>query len=323
AFYRGNPNWPDKLILDGTDEKIWTAVRVNDSTGLREGQAYLWRPFRSLETDERSQPFLMPVLDSLDAYDTVLANLTDRTYLARYLVWDVTVEGGQREVDSFVSQRGGLHVPPSGAVEVHNQSVKWEPKTVQTGADEDSVTAKQHLTQVAAGGGLSRTWLADPEDANRATSLSMAEPVRRRVGGVQRVWLEYQTEQCRFAVDRAVAARRLAPSVDSTDPTTGQTYQIPAAQCVSVHGPEIAAADASITAQVLLNLSTALTQLVAGGVLSAEAARVAARKAWEQYVGVPYTAELDSVEANPDDIAAEVDKAPAKEGVLLALARGA
>lgn len=309
----GNPLWPNKVLLppapDSEDDRLWDLVQVDDETGLRAGQAMFWAPWRTLDTDVRGMPFLTSILDWLDSYDTVLSNLIDRTALARYMVWDVTVQGGQPEVDAFVGARGGTHVPPSGSVEVHNDSVKWEPKTVSTGAMEDTVANKSVLTNIASGVGLAKTWLADAEDANRATSLTMAEPVRRRVGALQKVWLAQQAELVRFVVDRAVAAKRLAPMVDATDPRTGETTQIRASQAVTITGPEIAASDSQLTAQVLLNLSTGLEKLQQIGALSQEAAKTAARKAWEDYMGIPYTAELDSPDANPDDVATAVEDA--------------
>ncbi len=298
---RGNPLWPARVRFAQSDRDDLTVAQVSDVTGLRTGDAMFWPSFQALDTDVRGAPFLLSVLDQLDSFDTILSNLIDRTALARYLVWDVTVDGDQDAVDAFVSARGGLHVPRSGSVEVHNSAVTWEPRHVQTGAYEDSAAARQILTQVAAGSGLAKTWLADPEDSNRATSVTMAEPVRRRVGGVQRMWLARQTEFVRFAVDQAVAARRLPRTVTATDPRTGAEWQVPAAQAITVTGPEIAAADAQLNAQVLLNLSTGLEKLVEVGVLSREAARVAARKAWESYVGVPYTAELDVPDGDADD----------------------
>jgi hypothetical protein len=309
----GNPLWPSQVVLPpgpgGEDDRVWDLVQVDDETGLRAGQAMFWAPWRTLDTDTRGMPFLTSVLDWLDSYDTVLSNLIDRTALARYMVFDVTVQGGQTEVDAFVASRGGLHVPPSGSVEVHNDSVTWDAKTVSTGAMEDTAANRSVLTNIASGTGLAKTWLAEPEDANRATSLTMAEPVRRRVGSVQKVWLAQQNELVRFVVDRAVAAGRLPKLVDATDPRTGEKTQIPASQAVIVTGPEIAASDSQLTAQVLLNLSTGLEKLVTIGALSKEAAATAARKAWEDYVGVPYTAELDRPDANPDDVATAVAEA--------------
>jgi len=307
----GNPHWLDKISFAqggaAEDPNALSVVRVDDLTGLRTGAAALWRPFRALDTDIRSQPFLASILDSLDSYDEVLSNLVDRTALARYLVWDVTVQGGQPEVEKFIRERGGTHVPRSGSVEVHNQTVQWEAKSAPSGAEEDTQAASSILTQVAGGAGLSKHWLAEPDGANRATSQSMAEPVRRRVQGTQKIWLALQAERTRFAIDRAVAAGRLPAMVDTVDPRTGEARKTRAAQALTVTGPEVAAADAQITAQVLLNISTGLQNLVDAGIMTAPAARVAARKAWEDYVGVPYVADLDKPDAAPDDVATHVD----------------
>ncbi|MEV0805739.1 hypothetical protein [Micromonospora sp. NPDC050200] len=307
----GNPLWPAELVLgDGAgDGTTLTVAGVNDLTALRDGEVMWWRSWMALLDDVRGDPFLSPVLDHLDSYDQVISNLIDRTALARYLVWDVTIDGSQEDVDKFVAARGGTHVPPSGSVEVHNEKVTWESKTAETRAEEDSIASKNVLTLVAGGAGLAKTWLAEPDGANRATALTMAEPVRRRVGGVQRLWLSYQTELCRYAVDQAVAARRLPQLVTARDPRTGREYPIPASQSVTVTGPSISASDAEFTAKILLNLSTGLEKLVKSRVLTAEAARIAARKAWEDYMGIPYTAELDSPDANPDDVAQAVDDA--------------
>ncbi len=309
----GNPMWPDKVILPSRDEegddRAWQVVAVNDDTGLREGKAQFWAPWRALETDVRGMPFLMPILDWLDNYDTVLSNLIDRTALMRHLAYSVTVEGDQSDIDAYVQARGGIHVPPSGTIEVHNESVKWESISAQTGAMEDTVANQAVLTNIASGVGLAKTWLAEPDGANRATSLTMAEPVRRRVGSLQNIWLYQQTEMLRFVVDRAVAAGRIPATVDSQDPETGAVTQIPASQAVCVTGPEIAAADATINAQVLLNLATGLEKMVMSNILTPEAAQMAGRKAWENFMGVPYSADLGKPSSNIDDIATEVDKA--------------
>lgn len=321
--YKGNPLWPDKALFRRAGEDVYRKIAaVDDASGLRAGQALWFAPWRTTAMDMRSQPFLSTVLDQLDDYDTVLSNLVDRTALARYLVWTVKVNGGQPQVDAWVQARGGLHVPRSGSVEVHNDQVEWKPQTAQTGAYEDTKAAASILTEVAAGAGLSKVWLAEPEDANKATSQSMAEPVRRRVQGVQGLWLGHMTALVRFAIDQGVRAGRLPRTVDVVDAKTQESYQIPAAMSARVTGPEVAAADAQITAATLLNLASGLEKLVEHGVLSREAARVAARRAWEDYVGVPYVASLDDPTADVDDVATHVDakqdKVKAAEPMLAA-----
>lgn len=313
----GNPMWPEGLVLrSGGNEELLTVASVDEKTGLRSGEAFWWTPFKAVETDQRSQPFLGPILDWLDAYDTVLSNLIDRTALARFMVAQVTLEGASdTDILAWIKARGGLHIPRSGSIEVTNEKTKWDFKTAETGAYEDSKAASSVLTLVAGGAGLAKHWLAEPEEANRATSHTMAEPVRRRVRGVQRMWIAGNEEQVRYAVDRAVAAGRLPRRVEGKDPRTGQPKQIPAAEAVTVTGPEIAAADAQITAQNLLNLATGLETLVAAGLLTPEAGQVAAQKGWEDFMGIPYQPELDRPDANPDDVAQVVDDAAKKSNL--------
>lgn len=300
----GNPLRPALLALrqPGGDPDFRSIVEIDDITGRRGGQVMFGRWWRTTEFDQRGYPFLGPVLDWLDSYDNVLANLIDRTALARYLTWDVTVDGSQADVDRFIASRGGRSAPKSGTVEVHNEKVKWESKTAQVGAYEDRTTAQSVLTSVAAGSGLAKTWLAEPEDANRATSLTMGEPVRRRVGGVQNLWLAYMTEHVRYAVDKAVEAGRLPETVTLPDGTV-----MAAARAVTMTGPEIADAPALTGAEVLLKLTTALAGLRQQKLLSPKAAELAARKGWEDFTGTAFRPELAVEDADVGDIATYLD----------------
>jgi hypothetical protein len=307
----GNPLWPQALAIrepGGIEPRLLPIVNVDDLTELRTGQVQFWRSGRGLLTDTRGAPFLGPVIDWLDSYDAVLSNLIDRTALGRYLVWDVTLDGAtEQQVADFITARGGARAPQSGTIEVHNDAVHWDTKSAQLGSYEDTNTAKNVLTSVASGAGLSKPWLAEPEDANRATSISMAEPVRRRIAGVQATWIDHIAELVRYQVDQAVARGRL-PRTVSVAMEGGKSVQRMAAETVTVTGPEVAAADAQITAEVMHQLGQGLTEMVAAGVMTKDAARLAARKAWEDYLGVPYRADLDKgFDSNTDDLATHVD----------------
>ena len=301
---RGNPLW-HKAIHIGQDTTL-TIANIDDMTGLRSGQCAFHPSWRALITDRRGSPFLTPVLDDLDAYATVLSNLVDRTSIARYLAFDVTIDGDSAAVDQFVKDRGGVHVPRSGTIEVHNKLVEWKAMNAQSGAYEDTQTALSVMTNIAGGSGLAKTWLSESEGANRATSLSMAEPVRRRVGGVQGQWLQIMTEQARFAVDQAVAAGILPQLVESRD-GAGHPIMVTPSSLVRIAGPEIAPANAEITSTVMLNLSTAISSAITGGFMTVAAGAVAVQKAWEQLVGRPFPASLSpkDVKTNPDALAEE------------------
>lgn len=306
----GNPLWPQTLrIRSGVVGELLerSVVQFDDVAARLSGQVLWWPAFQTMETDTRGTPFLMPILDWLDSYDRVLSNLIDRTALARYLVWDVTMKGkDETEIAEWVKARGGLRAPRSGTVEVHNESVEWKPQTAQTGAYEDTRTGQTVMTSMAAGAGLSKVWLAEPEDANRATALSMAEPVRRRIGSVQNQWTANVTEMVRFAVDQAVAAGRLPAMVSIAGPGESMV-EVPASSTVRVTGPQVAAADAKVTAEVLHRLSLGIKELRVAGVMTDEAAKALARKAWEDFAGVPYRPELDTDSTPVDEIATAVE----------------
>lgn len=308
ACRHGNPLWPERVaVAQSSGQSLWfDLVQIDDLSGLRAGDALFWADWRSVATDRRGFPFLAPVLDWLDAYDQILWNLIDRTALARFMVFDVTVNGSQKDVDDFIKARGGTHAPRSGSVEVHNDKVTWATKNADAGANEDKQTAGAAMTNLAAGAGLAKTWLAEPEDANRATSLTMAEPVRRRVGGVQKAWLGHQTELVRFQVDQAVRFGRLPRQVSIVN-ERGDEELVNPADTVRVVGPEIAASDAKVNAEILVNLSQSLGQLREIGALSPAACRLAARKAWESYTGVPYSHEFDDT-GDADVIAGYLDE---------------
>ncbi|HEY2086471.1 MAG TPA: hypothetical protein VGH54_10670 [Mycobacterium sp.] len=310
----GNPLWPSKLVIStpAADDRTLDVACIDDMTELRGGNVQWWPSWKTTLEDRRGQPFLGPILDWLDDYDDVLSNLIDRTALARYLTWDVTLEGAtQTEIDAWVKSRGGTHIPRSGTIEAHNEKVIWKPQSAQSGAQEDSGAAKDILTSIASGAGLAKHWLADPDNANRATSLSMAEPVLRRVSGVQNVWLAYQTELARYAVDQAVRAGRLPAMVEATDAKSGPAGddKVTPSETVKITGPEIAVAEASATATTLLKLAQGIDVMLANGTLSVPAGKILAQKAWEQYAGVPYTSELDGPDVNVDDITQAVDDA--------------
>lgn len=306
----GNVLWPDQVLVSqiaGEDLPLQVAS-VDDVTGLRQGDVQFFADFNALVSDQRGDPFLSPLLDDLDSFDTVLNNLVDRTALARYLVWDVTVDGDDKTIEDYLKSRGGTHVPRSGAMEVHNKAVEWKPQTVDTHAAEDTITTGALLTNVAGGAGLAKTWLAEPDGANRATSISMAEPVRRRVGSVQNLWLHHMTETLRFVVDQAVAAGQLPKTVTVAGASGTAPVEMSAAQSVRVLGPEVAASDSDITAGVLVQLAQSMVGLTAAGVLSPRAAKLATKKAWEQFVGIPYTDDLDQPDGSKaDDLAQLVD----------------
>jgi hypothetical protein len=123
----------------------------------------------------------------------------------------------------------------------------------------------------------------------------------------------------RYASTRLSPPGRLPSMVQSTSATANADSPGPlvaASKTVTVTGPEVAAADSNIVATVLANLSGALDKLVARNVLSVDAARVAAQKAWEEFCGVPFTADLAATgDANEIENAVDDNASTVKKGL--------
>jgi hypothetical protein len=75
-------------------------------------------------------------------------------------------------------------------------------------------------------------------------------------------------------------------------------------------------------ARVMSNLSAGLEQLRRIGAITPDAAEVAARKAWEDYMGVPYRPELGKPDGNLDDAATAIDQTPGAGQALMDLLMG-
>lgn len=309
GLLRGNALWYDTVKIrgaSGVDEIVKKVINVDQYTGFRSGEVFWWPSFQALLTDHRGMPFLSPVLDELSRYDDVLSNLVDRTALARHAALDVSVEGDQTDVDNYI-KTNGRKIPPSGSSLVHNKQVEISALDLKSGSAEDTATLGAILTGTAAGAGLSKPWLAEPEDANKATSQSMAEPVRRRVGGVQNMWIGHLTEMVRFAIDQQVVAGRLPRTVTLT--VDGVDMEVPSSEAVRVTGPAIAATDVEIAAKTMHFLGKAFKELVPTGLISEPAAKRGVEVAWEKLTGLPYTPDLDAADPkNVSKLAEELEK---------------
>jgi hypothetical protein len=326
----GNPWWPAtvNMVLRTGELVALPAITYDTASGLRSGAVFWRADFRAVTSDTRGAPFLMPVLDWLAAYDRVLWNLVDRTALARYMIWKVTVDGDDDDVKAYVKARGTLDPPESGSVEVTNSGVKWEAMSPAQAGYEDTTTAAAVLTNVAGGVGLAKPWLADSEGANRATAVTMAEPVRRRVQNVQTKWLEFMGDVCRFVVDQAVRARQLPRFVTLPGAQADSTRNLEPWRTVQMVGPEVAVTDAQINATILANLAGAMGPLVQGGLIGPEAARAAVQRAWSDFMGQPWEPGLDdaaTVQAWMDEWAPQKPAGPpgAQPGVDNTIGTGA
>lgn len=231
-----------------------------DELGLLQGDIFLWLNDR-IGAATRGTPFLLPVLDWLDAYDQILWELLERIKATRAFFWDVAVEGGQTEVDE-AKAIWGTTAPRTGSTRFRTKSMEVSATQPDIGAHEDVAAARYILRHIATGAGLAPHWLADPEDANRSTAEQMDVPVFRSLTDIQAVWKANMEELLRFAIDRKIAAGML-PAIVERHTEDGQPTgdMVPAGDLVEVVVPSITDDGIEGAAAALAGVATAFVQL--------------------------------------------------------------
>lgn len=265
----------------GTQEPLMVVRRDPDpfeeTAGLSIGEIFAWLHDR-IGASTRGLPFLLPVLDWLDAYDQTLWELLERVKASRAFFWDVEVEGGAQEIADAQTQ-WGTTAPRSGSVRFRSNAVQVSATQPQIGAYEDVAAARYILRQLATGAGVAPHWLGDPEDANRSTAERMDGPVFKALEETQESWKLNMTDVMRFVVDQKVTAGildRMLPVFDEQGNPTDEV--LPAADHIKIIVPQIRDEDVVAAAGSLASLATAFVQLSGIGAIDNNAIRMIVRK---------------------------------------------
>jgi len=276
-----DPVTVEKILRDPTNNMLLTDIEVRagltaetetlrivgmntDPTepdaGLWKGQVCTWL-FDRIAAGTRGTPFLLPVLDWLDAYDQVLWELLERQKALRSHFWAVTVQGGENEV-AAAQALFGTTAPRTGSVRYQTDAMKIDAVSPTLGTSDDVPAAQYQHRHIASGVGLAPHWLGDPNDTNRSTAESMDVPVLRSLADTQDEWARNTVELAQVAVDAKVRARMLPPIlpvVENGQPVRGS--EKPAREHVKVVAPEIedrkvvdAAAALASTASAFISL---------------------------------------------------------------------
>jgi hypothetical protein len=278
-----------------------------DDLGLLTGETFAWLHDR-IGAATRGTPFLLPILDWLDAYDQTLWELLERIKAVRAFFWDVGVVGGETEVEA-AKRVWGTTAPRSGSVRFRTDAMEINATQPNIGAHEDVAAATYILRMIATGAGLAPHWLGDPEDANRSTAEQMDIPVLRSLQDTQAIWKAQTEELVRFAVDRKVAAGMLpavVPVHDEQGNPTGE--RAPAGELVEVVTPQLTDDEIEAAATSLAAVAGAFTQLDMLDVIDREAMRVVVRRLLPS-LGVPADElpDPDDEETTDEDLRAALE----------------
>jgi len=249
---------PEKLRVAAIDTDP-----ASDGAGLWQGDVTAWL-FDRIAASSRGNPFLLPSLDWLDAYDQMLWEMVERTKAMRAFFWQVVVQGGKTEVEE-AKEIWGTTAPRSGSVRFITDASKVEAVAPQLGTYEDVAGARYVRQHLAVGAGLAPHWLGSPEDANRSTAEQMDIPVLRSLQDTQAEWRGHIVELVEMAVDAKVRAgyldRLLPRHVDERGTVDARGGPEPARNLFTVTVPEIRDAQVQTAAAALAQAATAFGAL--------------------------------------------------------------
>ena len=302
----------------GAQPRTYQVATINndpaaEQPGIWQGDVCAWL-YDRVAASSRGNPFLLPALDWLDAYDKVLWELLERQKALRAHFWDVEVD-----TDDQLDQARtlwGTTAPRSGSVRFRTPNIRPSIVAPSLGAQEDVAAARYMRQHLAVGGGLAPHWLGSPEDANRSTAEQMDIPVLRSLQDTQADWRARITELVEIAVDAKVAAGYLDPTLPRYDRTgkpatatgaDGESQDIqPARRLFTVQLPEVRDAQVQTAAAALASVATAFGQLDLLGAIGPETARMVVRQMLPA-LGIP----PEELPDDEQDLAAEQEQAVA------------
>lgn len=274
----------------GTEPLVLPIVRPDDNIGADTfgrltGDVFFW-PFERVAAGTRGQPYLLPSLDWLDAYDQILWEMLERQKALRAFFWHAKVDGTEDDLRTVKAQFGD-GAPRTGSIRWTTGKVDVQAETPQIGSAEDVAAARYQLRHIATGVGLAPHWLSEPEDANRATAEQMDAPVLRGLADVQAEWVHNLEDLAVYVLDqKAAAAGQPLPKMVRLEPS-GKT--IPLRDAITIDVPAITDTNVEKGAAALAQTVQAFAQLDLIGMAQPDVARLAVRQLLPA-IGVPLDA---------------------------------
>lgn len=247
-----------KVIINGPEEVFSARTREIRET-FDTGECFYFN-INALVTDSRGKSDLLPVMDSLDAYDQALFGELERWQFQRLFIWDVTMKGATPEE---VKQRAGeIKTPNAGSVRVHNDMEEWKAESPDLQAGDSDILARLFRNHILGGSTIPEHWYGGGGDVNRATAAEMGEPTIKLLTMRQRT-LRYMLEM----VAQYQIFRRLYPTGKLPDMTDFAAEFKPRAVFA-----EISAKDTSKYAAAFTQVVVGCVQAVEAGLLTDESA---------------------------------------------------
>lgn len=223
----------------------YDVVRVNELTGLLEGQAHYFT-WNDYSDGGRGWSELTSMLDWIDAYDDGLLNAMRQVRFLTAWVWDVLIKGGTEE---HVRKRRNeiLADPPKpGSFQVHNDSEEWTPIAPALAGVAPTEQLRDAKLHIATGAGIPEHWLANGDAANRATAVAQNDPTFKQYARKQRLFRAVIAKLVQHAIDCRRVNGNVLTGLEPSDLTFDVTF------------PEMVPSDTASAAATLAQLVPAL-----------------------------------------------------------------
>lgn len=246
--YRVIVNVPETAFAKNTQ-----AIRETFDTG----DCFFFR-VNDLSSATRGRSDLLAQIDWLDAYDQFLFGELDRAGFLRAFVWDVTLTGATPE--EVVARARQITAPRPNSVRVHNEGEIWEPKAPELQSADAAAGARLFRNHVLGGATVPEHWFGGAEDVNKSTGSSMTEPTEKMLDMRQQVVGHMLVSIGQYVVRSAWRAldRELSDA------------QVEILDTLHVEWPELTAKDTTKYASALQQVTAAVAQGIAEGLVSRE-----------------------------------------------------
>lgn len=246
-------------VIVNVPESAFTKRTREIRETFTDGDCFFFR-VNDLSSATRGRSDLLAQIDWLDAYDQFLFGELDRAGFLRAFVWDVTLTGATPEE---VTQRARtISAPRPNSVRVHNEGEAWEPKAPSLQSADAAAGARLFRNHVLGGATVPEHWFGGAEDVNKSTGSSMTEPTEKMLDMRQRV-VGHLLESIGQYV---VRSHWRALDKDLTD------AQVKILDTLCVEWPELTAKDTTKYAAALQQVTAAVAQGMAEGLVSRETA---------------------------------------------------
>lgn len=170
--------------------------------------------------EKRGRSDLLPSMPWLKRFDDFYNGITLKQVLEANLVWKITVDGDQADVDALLQSTDLQQLPPPGGVWIQNGAVKLEPMSA-------AMTASRGATGIGGEiGSIVATSLNLPAEyfniggpaAARATALVRTDPAVKTIEDRQQILRETLEEMYDRVLSTALTAGRISRQAAREEP---------------------------------------------------------------------------------------------------------